>query len=198
MTFAELRRQVTSLLTVVAVCTVARASLADHYLVPSESMEPTVHPGDRILVDKAVYGLRLPFTESYFLRFRDPLPGEVVVLDSPGDKIVLLKRVVAGPGDVISVRSGRLELNGHEVGLQVRDGQLYEQLGTKPHPLGLDDGGGPAFGPVRIPEGKFLVLGDNRGNSRDGRFFGLVDRGAILGRADVVYWRAGWFDFQSL
>src|SRR4051794_17506968 len=74
MTFAEIRRQGVSLLAVVAVCTVARASLADHYYVPSESMEPTVHVGDQVIVDKAAYGLRLPLSESYLLELGGPKP----------------------------------------------------------------------------------------------------------------------------
>ncbi|MGH7294153.1 MAG: signal peptidase I, partial [Polyangiaceae bacterium] len=71
------------------------------------------------------------------------------------------------------------------------DGGLVEELGGKEHALSSEYGGGPDFGPTRVPAGEYLVLGDNRGNSRDGRFFGWVDRGAILGRAVAVCLRDG-------
>src|SRR3954469_19816777 len=146
MTFAEMRRQAVSLLAVVAVCTMARASLADHYYVPSESMEPTVHVGDQVIVDKAAYGLRLPLTESYLFELGGPQPGDVVVLDSPDDDKVLLKRIAAGPGDVVTVRRGMLERNGEPVRTVKEGDTLYEELGASRHPLDLEDGGGPAFG----------------------------------------------------
>jgi signal peptidase I len=198
MNWSEIRRQIMSLVVVALVTTVARASFADHYGVPSGSMEPSVHVGDRVFVNKLAYGLRVPLTDRYVVRFQGPKAGDVVVLDAPDEDMVLLKRVVAGPGDVVAVRSGALELNGRSVAIAKQGGEVYELLGSPPHLLDLDAGGGPSFGPVRVPEGKYLVLGDNRGNSRDGRFFGFVDRGAILGRAAAIYWRGGWFEFRPL
>jgi signal peptidase I len=150
-------------------------------------MEPTVHVGDRIVVSKAAYGLRLPMTETYLLRFAAPARGDVVVIEPPDDESknaidsdvigsVLLKRVVAVEGDLVEVRSGRLHIDGREIA-EAR--------------ISLDAGGGPDFGPVRVPRGKVLLLGDNRGNSRDGRSFGWVDRERVLGRAMSVIARDG-------
>jgi signal peptidase I len=174
----------------------ARSSLADHYEVPSGSMLPTVRIGDHVLVSKLAYGIRAPFL-GYVDQFSGPDRADVVVLESPENGIVLLKRVIAVPGDTVAVQSGRLWLNGREVAVQADHGELRELLGTA-HAISLDEGGGPNFGPTTMPSDKYLVLGDNRGDSRDGRFFGLVDRRAIFGRAMRIYWRNGKPTWQKL
>jgi signal peptidase I len=173
----------------VLVVLVARSSLADHYEVPSGSMLPTVHIGDHVLVSKLAYGLRAPFV-GYIDQFGGPSRADVVVLESPETGIVLLKRVIAIPGDTIAVRDGKLWLNDVRVAVQADHGELRELLGHA-HAISLIEGGGPDFGPTTLPPDKYLVLGDNRGDSRDGRYFGLVDRRAIFGRALRIYWRNG-------
>ena len=161
-------------------------------------MIPTVHIEDRIIVNKAAYGIRIPFTGLYVVNFQEPAPGEVVVLESPEDDKILLKRVVAGPGDLIAVRQGRLWLNSVPVPIEARSDGEYERLGASVHAIQRTGEGGPDFGPVQIPTDLFLVLGDNRGDSRDGRSFGLVQRSKILGRAMGVYMRDGGFIWQPL
>ncbi len=190
----KLARDALSLLVFVSVALSARASLADHYVVPTGSMIPTVHEGDRVFVSKAAYGLRLPLSSTWLLRWTGPARGDVVVLESPTDGTVLLKRVVARAGDEVEVRDGRLILNGAEVRCTDHD----ETLDGKTHPLSLDAGGGPDFGPAKVPEGKVLVMGDNRGNSRDGRMFGFVDAASVLGRALAVYSREGSLVWNEL
>ena len=169
----------------------ARSTLADHYRVPSGSMQPSVEIDDHILVNKAAYGLRVPFSDTYVTRFSGPVVGDVVVLDSPDEDKVLLKRVVGVPGTVVEVRGGRVLIDGKVAPIDHRADGLHEQLGAADHALLLTGGGGPDWGPVAIPEGRYLVMGDNRGDSRDGRFFGLVTRDAIKGRAVGVFWRGG-------
>jgi signal peptidase I len=187
-----LRRDLVTILGASAILLVARASFADHYRVPSGSMEPTVDVGDQVCVDKLAYGLRVPFSGTYLTHSSGPARGDVVVLTSPDDGEVLLKRVVALPGDVVTVHDGQLTLNGAAVPVvDEPDGGAVEQLGAHAHMLDTDFGGGPDFGPVRVPEGRLLVLGDNRGNSRDGRYFGWVSRDALLGRAVAVCMREG-------
>jgi signal peptidase I len=144
-------REILQLAVVVGVALTGRATLADQYTVPSGSMEPTVQVGDRVLVSKIAYGLRVPLTERYLARFAPPARGDVVVLVSPESGEVLLKRVAAVPGD-------RVELGGRE---------------------------------LIVPPDRFLVLGDNRDNSHDGRAFGLVAGRAILGHVKGVFWRHG-------
>lgn len=176
---------------------VTRASFADQYTVPSESMMPTVHIGDRVFVSKIAYGLRVPMTHVYLARFATPRRGDVVVLDSPDQDMVLLKRVVAVEGDHVTIRDGALTVNGRDVPLSHSAGALLEQLDEHTHPVSLADGGGPDFDGT-VPRGQVLLVGDNRGNSRDGRFFGYVSRDRILGRASGAFLRnghLGWWSF---
>jgi signal peptidase I len=189
--FGVLRRDLLGCLLGGAVILVARASFADHYRVPSGSMEPTVQVGDQICVNKLAYGLRVPASEIYAVRGQDPQRGDVVVLDSPVDGEVLLKRVVAVPGDEVAVVDGRPIIDGVAVPVAQDGGAVTEVLGRHTHALGMDYGGGPDLARTRVPQDEYLVLGDNRGNSRDGRSFGWVERGAILGRATAVCLRGG-------
>lgn len=167
------KRDLLSTALVLGLLLTARASLADHYRVPSGSMQPTVEVGDRVLVSKAAYGLRLPLSQVWALELDAPARGDVVILDSPEQDMVLLKRVVAVEGDTVAVVAGRVHLDGSAVS---------EPYASR---------GGPDFGPTQVPRGELLVLGDNRGNSRDGRSFGFVRRQAVLGRAVAVYARDG-------
>jgi signal peptidase I len=194
----RLFRELLPSLTAMVVILVARSSFADHYVVPSGSMLPTVELQDHVLVNKLAYGLRVPLTSDYALRFRGPARGDVVVLDAPDTGIVLLKRVVGLPGDRVEVRGTRLVVNGAAVPLEDHGTYGIETLGDKQHVLDLDDGGGPDYGPTTLPAGRYLVLGDHRGNSRDGRFFGLVSRDAILGRVEGVLLRGGSLTWKGL
>jgi signal peptidase I len=194
----SLPRDLVSVLGASAIVLVARASFADHYQVPTGSMEPTVAVGDQICVSKAAYGLRLPATERYLVEGAGPSRGDVVVLLSPTDGEVLLKRVVAVPGDVVAVTDGRVAIDGKPAPLREEDGGVTEELGGREHALSIAYGGGPDMGPTLVPRDAYLVLGDNRGNSRDGRFFGWVARGAILGKAVAVCLHDGKPVWQAL
>jgi signal peptidase I len=181
-----------------AIVLVARASFADHYQVPSGSMQPTVAIGDQICVNKMAYGLRVPASQTYVVEAAGPARGDVVVLASPTDGEVLLKRVVAVPGDVVEVAAGRVAIDGARAPLREENGGVVEDLGSKEHALSMESGGGPDFGPTLVPKDAYLVLGDNRGNSRDGRYFGWVARGAFLGKAVAVCLHGGKPVWQPL
>lgn len=182
-----LLREGVSIATAGAVILLARSSLADHYRVPTGSMIPTVEVGDHVMVNKLAYGLRVPLTHRYALSFARPKRGDVVVLDSPEHDVVLLKRVIAKPGDWVEIREGHVWINGQAARLEPGPEGLLEALEDAGHRIRLEGGGGPDFGPVRVPDGRFLVMGDNRGHSHDGRMFGLVEGGSILGRAEGLY-----------
>ncbi len=166
---------------------VARSTLADHYLVPSGSMENTLIPGDHVLVNKAAYGLRIPFTDNVLVAGDEPVAGEVVIFDSPENGTRLVKRVVAVGGDQVELRAGHLMVNGKILALA--GNPAMEQFGQRIVELNLASGGGPAIHGMVVPMGQVLVLGDHRGNSHDGRFFGTVPVSALYGRASAVFWR---------
>jgi signal peptidase I len=165
----------------------ARSSLADHYVVPSGSMEHTLVPGDRVAVDKRAYGLRLPFTLTIGPTGASAARGDIVVFDSPADGTRLIKRVVAVDGDIVEIRAGHVLINGLAFVSDPR-GET-ELFGERVALLDLSLGGGPDVAPVKVPAGHVFVLGDARGNSRDSRFFGFVRESDIYARGVAVYFR---------
>jgi signal peptidase I len=192
-------REVSRLVVFVLGVMAARSSLADHYHVPSGSMLPTVEIGDRVLVNKLAYGLRAPFTGGSLMRFGGPVRGDVVVLDSPENGITLIKRVVAVPGDTVEVHGGQLRINGQPVPVEPEGNDRFlERLGSHPHQLQITHGGGYDYPPTQVGSDEYLVMGDNRGDSRDGRVFGLVNRSAIFGRALSVWLRGGHLTWVRL
>jgi signal peptidase I len=166
---------------------IARSTLADHYHVPSGSMKNALLPGDHVLVNKSAYGLRIPFTKHVFALRKDPQRGEVVILDSPENDVRLIKRVVAVGGDRVSLLNGRLTINGRPLASPYDP--FTEQFGDRKIALNLDAGGGPDIEHMIIPAGHVLLLGDHRGASNDGRYFGTVPAGELYGRASGVFWR---------
>ena len=186
---AWLRREALPLLVMLLLLGTARASFANHYQVPSGSMQPTLQPGDRVVVDMSAYGLRVPFTRQVLVERSVPQRGDVAVFNSPADGTRLIKRVVAVAGDHVRLHDGRLSING--VPLAPDGDGLSEDFGTRMARLDLADGGGPDIPGVVVPPGHVLVLGDHRGNSADGRWFGFVQADALYGRAVAVYWRRG-------
>ena len=167
----------------------ARSTLADHYHVPSGSMESTLMPGDHVIVNKAAYGLRIPFTKQVVAFADAPERGDVVILDSPDDGVRLIKRVVAVGGDRVDLLNGHLFINGRPL---AASGEFdVERFGDREIRLNLDAGGGPDIHGLMIPDGEVLLLGDHRGASRDSRWFGTVRIGELYGRAAGVFWRSG-------
>ena len=167
----------------------ARDSFANHYYVPSGSMEHTLEIGDRVAVDMRAYGVRLPFTDVQLIATGRPEHGDIAVFDSPQDGTRLIKRVAAVAGDEVELVDGRLSING--VSLETIDGKDIELFRNHRATLNLSHGGGPDIHGLIVPEGQVLMLGDARGNSLDGRFFGLVPVNELYGRAVAVYHRRG-------
>src|SRR5687767_2395450 len=181
-----------------------RSAWADWVSVPTGSMNPTLIEGDRVLVDKHVYGVRIPWTLIRLTDGRDPRRGEIVVFDSPVDDISLVKRVVGVPGDVVALGAEGLVINGvparYSAGDVARVGALLaetrardpdvwrEDLALPAHDILRMPGGGPAefMPPVRVPDGMYFMLGDNRDNSRDSRYIGFVPRRNIVGLTSRV------------
>lgn len=178
--------ELTSLAIVLAAVTAARSSLADHYYVPSGSMQYTLMDHDRVIVNKMAYGFRIPLTKIDIFGSSTPTRGDIAVFDSPEDGTTrLIKRVVAIGGDHVSVKNGQLSINGQPLG-----DRRVEHFGDREALLNLTNGGGPDYEGV-VPEGMVLVMGDNRGNSNDGRKFGLIHERELFGRAIAIYYRRG-------
>ena len=185
----RLWREYAPLLLLILLMVVARSSLANHYHVPSGSMEPTLQVGDRVVVDMSAYGLRVPYTGIELMPRGRPAPGDVVVFKSPADGVRLIKRVVAVGGQTVALTDGRRSIDG--VPLQPEADGDRERFGDRLVQLDLADGGGPDIASGQVPPGMVLVLGDHRGRSADGRYFGLVPEDAFYGKALGVYWRRG-------
>lgn len=177
------------MLVMLVLLTAARSSFANHYQVPTGSMQPTLQPGDRVVVDMHAYGWRLPLSNHVLIEGAHPQRGEVAVFDSPRDGTRLIKRVVAVAGDRVDLHDGHLSINGQP--LQIDDDPTRERFGTRMAQLDLDAGGGPDLQDVQVPAGKLLVVGDHRGNSLDGRYFGFVDAASVYGKVVAVYYRRG-------
>jgi signal peptidase I len=181
-----------------------RSAWADWVTVPTGSMNPTILEGDRLLVDKHVFGLRIPFTRVHLTAGEDPARGDIVVFDSPVDGTSLVKRVVGLPGDVVALADDRLTVNGRTASYSIEDIARVRGLlaaTAAQHPLLLREAGlGKAhevmvlpermarrsLDAVVVPEGTYFMMGDNRDNSADSRYFGFVPRRDIIGRATRV------------
>lgn len=170
-----------------------RSSIADWNTVPTGSMKPTIVEGDRILVNKVAYDLRLPFTHIALVKHADPERGDIIVFDSAVSEKRLVKRVVGLPGDTVAMHDNVLWINGKPLGYEtiahspVSTDQEENLLGLK-HVIRTQLQGSylASFSPVKIPAGFYLALGDNRDNSADSRVIGLVPRAEIIGRARNV------------
>ncbi|PTL80668.1 signal peptidase I [Vitiosangium sp. GDMCC 1.1324] len=173
-------------LTALGVLFVGRASFADHYHVPSGSMEPTLRVMDHLAVDKRAYGLRVPLTHVW-LTESEPRRGDVVVFDSPIDGKVMVKRLVGLPGDHIAFEDGVLRINGQPVAqVLTQDGSRLELLPGALHPLHPEPYQGPGMDEQEVPPRHYVVMGDHRGNSADSRVWGLLPRENLLGRVVAV------------
>lgn len=184
-----LKSEARPLLIMLVLLAVARTSFANHYSVPSGSMENTLMPGDRVFVDMTAYGVRIPFTTIDVVPRGAPQRGDIAVFKSPLDGTRLIKRVVAVGDDEVSLVDGRLSIDG--VPLASASEHDVEWFGQHKADLNLDYGGGPDIPRMTVPEGQVLLVGDHRGNSRDGRVFGLVASRELYARAVGVYYRRG-------
>ncbi|MFZ6847177.1 signal peptidase I [Undibacterium sp. RuRC25W] len=178
-----------------------RSALADYYSVPSSSMYPTLLEGDRVICDRIAYDLKVPFTDVIVKRLDDPKRGDIVTFTSPEDGVRLVKRLVALPGDIVEMRDEHLYINGQAANYEpismLSDDHLTpqrefsgeqlvykERLGSLDHNIIVmpDRFAIRTFAPVKVPEGQYMMLGDNRDNSKDSRYIGLVKRELITGQ----------------
>jgi signal peptidase I len=197
------RQEIRPLLIIALVLFSIRSSLADWNDVPTGSMKPTILEGDRVFVNKLAYDLKVPFTTWHIARWSNPQRSDIVVFYSPKDGQRLVKRVIGLPGDTVELRNEQLVINGQPVEYAPADPEIAAQLSgierergifateklpASPH-IVMAINGVPAmrtFAPVQVPDGRYFMMGDNRDNSFDSRYFGTVARGQIVGRATSV------------
>jgi len=184
-----------------------RQFIVEAFKIPSGSMIPTLKIGDHLLVNKFIYGPRIPFTDNRFFTWNEPQRGEIIVFKYPENEDKnFIKRVIGIPGDKIEIKNGKLYINDQMVlttGMGDYEGKdqngwtpfyskpklLEEQLGTVKHDiLYMRDQSGYDFGPKIVPRDSVFVMGDNRDNSQDSRVWGFVKYNKILGRALIIYW----------
>lgn len=168
----------------------SRSSFADWYVVPTGSMLPTIVEGDRIFVDKMAYRLEVPFTDIEIMQTGQPKRGDIVVFNSEKAGNRLVKRLIGEPGDKVAMFENKLIINGESISYQDSENALQktEYLDNVAHivqflPVAEARNN---FAEVTVPQGHYLVLGDNRNNSADSRYYGFVPAIEIQGRAKKV------------
>jgi signal peptidase I len=166
---------------------IIRTFVVQAFKIPSGSMEDTLLVGDHILVNKFIYGERIPYTDIKYFDFKRPQRGDVIVFIYPEDESKdFIKRVVGIEGDTIEVKEKKLYVN--------------DELQNEPHVVHKDNAVIPAhvtkrdyYGPQQVPKDMLFVMGDNRDRSADSRFWGFVPLSKVKGKAFLIYWSWGGF-----
>lgn len=174
-----LREYAESLFIALILALIIKTSLVEAYKIPSGSMEDTLLVGDFLLANKFIYGSKIPLVDAHLPAVREPRPGDVIIFKFPlNPKQNYIKRLIATAGQTVEVKNKQVYV----------DGKLFplpkQSKFTDPQIMpGRDN-----FGPVTVPPGKLFVMGDNRDNSYDSRFWGFLDRKLVLGKAMILHW----------
>uniref|UniRef100_C6DZ68 Signal peptidase I n=1 Tax=Geobacter sp. (strain M21) TaxID=443144 RepID=C6DZ68_GEOSM len=171
-----------SIIIAILLALVIRTFIVQAFKIPSGSMEDTLAIGDHLLVNKFIYGSKIPFTDSRILAIRDPRQGDVIVFEYPEDPSKdFIKRVIGVPGDVVEVKNKRVYVNGK---LYANPHEVHKESDTIPKEMNPRDNKDA----VTVPANSYFVMGDNRDRSYDSRFWGFVTRDKIKGLAFIKYW----------
>ncbi len=180
--WSTFREYVKSIVWAVVIALMIRTFVVEPFKIPSGSMEDTLLIGDHLLANKFIYGIRVPFTGTRLLEFRQPRRGDVIIFKYPEDRSKdFIKRLIGVPGDVIQIRNKQVFVNG----------VLYhnpQEVHKDPQVLPADQGPRDNFGPVTVPADSYFMMGDNRDLSYDSRYWGFVKKSDILGEAILIYW----------
>ncbi|MGS0682215.1 signal peptidase I [Shewanella sp. 125m-7] len=186
----------------IVLMSVFRSAVADWYSVPTGSMQPTIKEGDRIVVDKMAYDLRLPFTQISLATIGEPERGDIVVFESTAANKRLIKRVIGLPGDAVSLRNEVLYINDEALAYSVvsenhQELIAKEDLNGLSHNIRIEKDASDQLSSletVTVPEGHYMVMGDNRRNSADSRVYGFVPRSELKGKATSVVFSLDYED----
>lgn len=203
--FADYAR---SLFSVFLIVFILRGFLVGNFLIPSASMTPTLPVGNFVLVNKTAYGIRNPINNNVWIPTGEPKAGDIVVFHYPvNPRVDFIKRVIGVPGDVISYQNKRLTVNGKPLEYtnclynqsnpyngQTANTICTEHLGNVSYQVDWIDGApSQNFTHLVVPQGQYFVMGDNRDNSEDSRYWGFVSQQNMVGRAYFV-----WFSWNNL
>ena len=177
-----LRENIEAILVAIVLALFIRTFIIQAFKIPSGSMKQTLQIGDHILVNKFIYGIKLPFLMTTIVPIKNPKRGDIVVFKFPEDPDKdFIKRVIGIAGDVVESRDKQVYINhkrlNHDYGIHT-DSNIISG-GVQPR---------DNFGPVVVPENSLFVMGDNRDHSYDSRFWGFVDLKALRGKALIIYW----------
>lgn len=177
-----IREYIEAIVIAVVLALFIRTFLVQAFKIPSGSMLETLQIGDHLLVSKFIYGIKMPFTGKVLIPIKEPQRGDIVVFQYPQDTSVdYIKRVIAVGGETVEARNKKIFINGRPL---PDDHGQFKDMRIIPASEGPRDN----FGPVTVPQGKLFVMGDNRDNSYDSRFWGFVDLEAVRGKAFILYW----------
>jgi signal peptidase I len=182
-----IREYIEAFVVAIVLALIIRTFVVQAFKIPSGSMEPTLLIGDHILVNKFIYGERIPFTDIKLFDFRQPKKGEVIVFIYPKDESKdFIKRVIGVEGDKIEIKDKKLYINDI---LHNDPYGAYKDNAIIPGHIQPRDN----FGPVVVPKDSLFVMGDNRDRSADSRFWGFVHLNKVKGKAFLIYWSWGGF-----
>jgi signal peptidase I len=179
---SKVRENVEAIIIAIILALFIRTFIIQAFKIPSGSMIPTLQIGDHILVNKFIYGVKIPYLNKTIIPYKDPKTGDIIVFQYPvePDKD-FIKRVIGCPGDVVLVKNKKVFVNdvpfNHDPGTFTDMHVISGQINPRDN-----------FGPITVPAGSYFVMGDNRDNSYDSRFWGFVNESQIRGKALIIYW----------
>ncbi len=179
---SKTKEYVESIIIAILIALFIRTFIICAYKIPSRSMVPTLLVGDHILVNKFLYGVKIPLLRNTIIPFREPKRGEIIVFIFPNDRSKdFIKRVIGVGGDKIEIKNKKIFINGKEYS---DSHGVYSDSMIYPATMQPRDN----FGPITVPKDSIFVMGDNRDESLDSRFWGFVNLKDVEGKAFVIYW----------
>ncbi|MBM3245903.1 MAG: signal peptidase I [Candidatus Omnitrophica bacterium] len=173
------REWVESIIIALILASVIRTFVIQAFKIPTGSMRPTLLEGDIILVNKFLYGAKIPFTGLRLPKVRQPVRGDVIVFIYPENpKKDFIKRLIAFPGEIVEIKDGTIYINNKPLLEPMFSSRYYYNRGQ----FGMEGLS------ITVPQGNYFVLGDNSASSQDSRYWGFVPEKNILGKAMVIYW----------
>jgi len=178
----KLRENIEAIIIAIILALIIRTFIVQAFKIPSGSMKPTLLIGDHILVNKFIYGVKIPVLGNTIISVNKPVRGDIIVFKYPEEPDKdFIKRVIGIPGDSIIIKNKKIFINNNALN---QDYGMYTDPYIQPVQTSTRDN----YGPVTIPDNSYFVMGDNRDNSLDSRFWGFVDEQAIKGKAFIIYW----------